>query len=261
MTSGETAYTVEDLYSFLNEKIPPSLSCDWDNDGMMAVRSPLMPLTGVLCSLDITEAVAEEAERNGCNCIVSHHPLIFRKLASLTPDTAPTVLSLLDRGIAALSFHTRLDAVEGGVNDTLLARLGLKASGRFGTDAVPIGRIADLEGGVTFAAFCNSVRNALHSPALHCVYAGSSVRRVAVLGGDGKEDWGSALAAGADTYLTGTMSYNTMLEAKAAGLNVVAAGHFFTENPVTETLAGWISDAFPGLPVRTSERGCEVFTL
>lgn len=256
-----TAYTIGDLFSFLNDKIPPSLSCDWDNDGMMAVRSALTPLTGVLCSLDITEDVIEEAERNRCNCIVSHHPLIFRKLSSLTPDTAPLVLSLMDRGIGAMSFHTRLDAVEGGVNDTLLARLGLKASGRFGADEVPLGRIADLEGEVTFAAFCNTVRNALRSPALHCVYAGSSVRRVAVLGGDGKGDWGSALEAGADTYLTGTMSYNAMLEAKTAGLNVVAAGHFFTENPVTETLAGWIQGAFPGLPVRTSERGCEVFTL
>ena len=58
------------------------------------------------------------------------------------------------------------------------------------------------------------------------------VERVYVVGGDGKDLISRAISLGADTLLTGRASYNTIIDAKDMGLNIVEAGHFFTENPV-----------------------------
>ena len=62
------------------------------------------------------------------------------------------------------------------------------------------------------------------------------VWRVAVLGGSGSDELPAARAAGADTYLTGELAYHHLSEAPERGMNLLAAGHFYTENPVCQTL-------------------------
>ena len=59
------------------------------------------------------------------------------------------------------------------------------------------------------------------------------VSRVAVVGGDGKSFVKDALLSGADTYISGRIGYNVMEEAVEMGINLIEAGHFFTEQPVT----------------------------
>ena len=255
--------TLRMLYEALDAKIPRSLSCAWDNDGVMYAPSYDKEIRHVLCALDVTEDILEEAAMLGADCIVSHHPMIFRPLSALTEDTVTGkhVLAAMEKGISVLSFHTRLDAVTGGVNDTLCDLLGLRVAGFFGTDGEALGRIAETSSPLTFAAFCTQVKNALGAPVLHCAYARKPVSRIAVLGGDGKDDWQAALAAGADTYLTGTMSYNTLLDAREAGLNVAAAGHYYTEVPVAKTMEKWIRELFPALTVTVSDTGCELLTI
>lgn len=255
--------TVNDLYTFLDEKCPRSLSCSWDNDGMMLVPDKHAPVTKVLCALDITQRTISEAEEEGCDCIVSHHPLIFHKLAALHADdgTARLIMRLMEKKIAVLSFHTRLDAAVGGVNDTLCRKLGLAPTGTFGENGETLGRLAEYGTALPLASFCAQIKASLGSPVLHAVSAKKPVQKVAILGGSGSDDWEAALAAGADTYLTGTMSYNTFLEAKEAGLNVVAAGHYYTEYPVAETLAMWITQQFPDVVAGVSECPCEVLSI
>ena len=255
--------TLRALYAALDRRIPRSLSCSWDNDGVMCATSLDAEVRHVFCALDVTEDTVDEAVFAGADCILSHHPLIFRPISAVTEEsvTGKTVLSLLEKKISVLSFHTRFDAVTGGVNDTLCSLLGLRVTGMFGTDGEALGRIAEVSAPTTFAAFCTQIKNALHAPVLHCAYARKPVSRIAVLGGDGKSDWQAALAAGADTYLTGTMSYNTLLDAKAAGLNVAAAGHYYTEVPAVETLASWVREEFPSLEVTVSDGGCPLMTL
>ena len=171
------------------------------------------------------------------------------------------VIDLLTHGITVMSFHTRLDAAEGGVNDVLCEKIGLTVTGTFGCDGEEIGRMTTADTEMNLQSFCSRVKSALGTPCLHVVSAKRPVCRVAVLGGDGKDDWQAALAAGADTYVTGTMSYNTLLDAKAAGLNVIAAGHYYTEVPVMAVVAEKISAAFDGVEAVVSECPCEILTL
>ena len=75
------------------------------------------------------------------------------------------------------------------------------------------------------------------------------MKKVYVVGGDGKSLISRALALGADTLLTGRVSYNTLIDASDMGLNIVEAGHFFTENPVCQKIKDDVLAILPSAEV------------
>lgn len=221
------------LYDFLEGEIPSSLSEDWDNDGIMCCPDPAREVKKVLIALDITERVADYAIAGGFDVIVSHHPMVFYKLGGIDPtlNTSRKLIKLIKNGISAFSFHTRLDALCGGVNDVLAEILGMKNAKPFGPAGVEIGRIGDIES-KSVEDFCLALREKLGAPFINCAPCGESVSRLAVLGGDGKDFVAAARAAGADTFVSGQFNYNIMVEARETGMTLIEAGHFFTEDPV-----------------------------
>ena len=237
--------TVLELYALLNEKIPPSLSCEWDNDGLMCCPNPEATVSRVLVALDITGAVVNAAIEGGYDVIVSHHPMIFSPLSQIEPSnhTAKKVIDLCRAGISAMSFHTRLDAVEGGVNDALAAAIGLTDVTPFGNAGEEIGRIGSLSTPMSLENFATCVKAAIGAEQLIVSDAGKTVSRVAVLGGSGSDDVFAARAAGADTYLSGELKHNWLTDAPDLGINLVAGGHFHTENPVCAVLCRMIREA------------------
>ena len=113
--------TVQQLADVLGRWAPWDDAEQWDNVGVLAGAAA--PVSGVLCTLDITPAVVHEAVRRGCSAVVSHHPVIFSPLKALVPGTAPYLLAR--HGIAAVCAHTNLDKAPGGVGDALATALGL----------------------------------------------------------------------------------------------------------------------------------------
>ena len=109
---------VAELYEYLNERIPASLSCEWDNDGLMCCPDPDKEVSRVLITLDVTDDAVSAAISGGYDLIVSHHPLVFRPLKSVTPYdiTSARVIELIKSDVSVMSFHTRLDAVDGGAD-------------------------------------------------------------------------------------------------------------------------------------------------
>lgn len=243
---------IHELYKFFNEKIPTSLSCDWDNDGLMCCGDPEREVRRVLVALDITAAVVAEAIAGKYDLVLSHHPLIFRPLRAVEPNdpVAKKVLKLLQAGITAMSFHTRLDAVVGGVNDTLADALGLVDVVPFGNGGETIGRIGTLKEAMPVEEFAKRVKSVTGAPWVQLSDAGIKACRVAVLGGGGSGDVDAARAAGADTYLTGELKHNQLTDAPEWGINLIAAGHFYTEDLICSRLCELALEADPTLEVR-----------
>ena len=255
--------SVKELYDYLDEKIPRALSCEWDNDGLMVCADAFREVKRVLLALDATEAVAEYAVKNGFDAVVTHHPMIFsplRALSALEP-TAAKALFLAKNNVAVMSFHTRLDARAGGVNDVLAGKLGVINTVPFGPEGEALGRVGVLPAPVAFRRFCADVAEALSSPCVTAICAKETVQKVAVLGGGGKDFVKSALASGADVFVTGEVTYNVMLEAKAAGLCLVTVGHYHTERPVLSALYAMITEKFPGIEVEEYPFDTEIFAV
>ena len=236
--------TVEQLIEYIDEKIPKSLSEPWDNDGCDVIPNKNAEVTRALAVLDCTSVAIDIAKKLGCNVIVTHHPLIFKPLASVVDDDSvgKRVIECIKNGIAVISFHTRLDIIEGGVNDTLAGYLGIKNTESF----IPYGRIGDVEK-QTFFEFAEKVAKALklNVNTLPMVKANDTVSRVAVVSGCGKDEISAALNAGADTFVTGEVMHNHMIDCKELGLNLICATHYATERIIVPMLSETVSKFVP----------------
>jgi dinuclear metal center YbgI/SA1388 family protein len=253
--------TVSEIYRHLSAVLPTSLSCDWDNDGLMVCASPDKEVKKILLALDVTPAVAEYAAQIGADLIISHHPLIFSGIRHMDgrDGTSRKVISLLHNHIAVMSFHTRLDAADGGVNDILASLFSLSDIEKFGVDGDTAARIGTLPKSMAFEDFCRLAKDTLGAPCVCGAKGGETVSRLAVLGGSGKDYIREAQKMGADAYLTGEVNYNYLLEAAENGLSVVTAGHYHTEAPALVFFERTLTEAFGPLEFVRFPDGCEFF--
>lgn len=243
--------TVKDLYEIFEARIPSSLREDWDNDGLMCCPDSLAEVERVFVALDVTEEIVDYAITRGFDLIVSHHPLIFKPIPSVNEDIniGRKLIKLISNGISVFSFHTRADKVDGGVNDLLADRLGFFDTVPFGDGEM--GRIGELDEEMPLEDFAFKVKEALGSDSVAFSDGYNAVKRVALLGGDGKSYIKDAINAGADTYVTGSIGYNMMEEAAELGINLVTAGHYYTECAVTEFFTDIITRADPDIYVES----------
>ena len=102
-------------------------------------------------------------------------------------------------------------------------------------------------------AFLDQVKARLQAQGLRYVDGGKPVQTVAVGGGACADELPAVLRAGCDTFVTADVRYNEFYDAKAAGVNLIDAGHFATENPVVAVLAAKLRAAFPQIPVECAE--------
>ncbi len=118
---------ISEIVQSLHELAPLSLQEAYDNSGLL-IGDPDKLVERVLVSLDVTEAVLDEAISKRCGLIVSHHPLIFRGLKHITPASPVerAVLKAIQNDIAIASAHTNLDNVMHGVNGRIADKIGLE---------------------------------------------------------------------------------------------------------------------------------------
>ncbi len=235
---------VIDLYQSLCDIAPLELQMDFDNSGFLLGHGEA-PVRRVLLALDVTDEVIDEALREDAQLIVSHHPLIFHPLRSLT-DQSPEgrrALKLIENRLAVISMHTNLDIAGGGVNDALMTALGIHSEGALDEDGC--GRIGSLALSLPMQEFLPRVKLALDCAGLRYVDAGRPVFRVAVMGGSGADSLDRAAQLGCDTYVTADIKYHQFQRALDLGLNLIDADHFSTENPVISVLAGQLRSLHP----------------
>jgi dinuclear metal center YbgI/SA1388 family protein len=118
---------LKDLCSYLDSAVPLSFQEGYDNSGLQ-VGSPESEISSVLLTLDVTEDVIQEAIGLNCNIVVSHHPLIFHPLRSITGKsfTERIILTAIKNDIAIYSAHTNLDVSGASVSRKMAEKLRLE---------------------------------------------------------------------------------------------------------------------------------------
>lgn len=261
--------TVREIYDYLDGKAPFRYQEGFDNAGFLVGRGD-REVRRVLVSLDITPEAIDEAAALDCQLIVAHHPVIWGQIGQVTDDTTTgqRVLALIEHGVAAICAHTNLDAVEGGVNSALAARLELRDPvplEEAGTDesGIPygIGRVGTLpDGPVSLPEFAQRLKSALDLDGVRALDAGAPVHKVAVGGGACGSMLPLVKAMGCDTFVTADLKHDLYLEARALGVNLLDAGHYSTETVVCPVLVDWLRAGFPDLEIAISRTQSEVFT-
>ncbi len=242
-----------ELYDFIDMSAPFCTSESWDNAGLL-IGSPERETGRVLVSLDVTPAVAAEAQRTGAGIILSHHPVIFHPLRAISADGL--YASLIRADITVISAHTCLDLAAGGVNDALARRLGLRNVRHF--DMLPdgersLGRIGELERAMEPENFAALVKSALGCGGLSYSRGSRAIRTVAVSGGKLSTEPEKALRLGCDALVSSEIKHSDFLDAHALGLTLVDAGHYYTEAPVVAELTEKLVERFPGVEFVVSQ--------
>lgn len=238
---------IQELCDALTARYPARLAADYDNIGLL-VGDGEKEITAAVVSLDVTPEAIALAEKTGADLIVTHHPVIFGGLKTVTPGSA--VWDLVTRGIAAVAMHTNLDAAEGGVNDILCETIGLCEV----TGLCPVADGFSLRRGVLpasmdAASFAKALKKALGGTVSY-TDGGKPICTVAVCSGAGGDFLGDALAAGADALVTADVKHHLYGEARRAGISLFDCGHFETEDLIVEPLADTVR-ALTGVSVAT----------
>lgn len=240
---------IKDLHKYMNERIPRELSCSWDNDGLMCCPDADREVQRILFCMDVTPDAIEQAIEGGFDLIISHHPLIFRGIKSVSGDFGipSRIIRLIKNDISVMSFHTRFDAVDGGVNDALASIFGLSEVEKVVCDDIELMRVGYLPGEMSVEDFAELIKIKLGCDHLNYAVNSGKVHRLAVVGGGGGSYIHNAASAGADTYLSGEIGYHNLTDCKDAGINLVEAGHYFTEYPALKNLAKIVLEADPAI--------------
>ncbi len=233
-----------ELYEKIEKVLPESLCCVWDNDGISVLPSPVHESKKVLIALDITENVLKYAKENGFDTVIAHHPLIFKPLTSLKGDDAVSSRALyaIRENIALMSFHTRLDASEYGINMKTAEKLGFATITPFIFEGERIGFTGEYSTPVLFKTMLERVKEVTKCPAPTYASPNEYVKKVVLVSGSFSEGAEGARSVGADTFITGEIKYHALLDSYDTGIGCIAADHYHSEIISKECLHGILKD-------------------
>ncbi len=246
---------VRDIIAVLDEFAPEEIQEKWDNSGLQ-ISSPDQEVHGVLIALDCTVSLVREALSRGCDMLVTHHPLIFGGLRSIRPEdpVGAAVIEAVKGGVAVYSAHTNADKVPDGVSGAMAKRLGLTNLRILHEDApgVGLGVVGDLPLPLPSEEALELVKRAFGLPVLrHSRPVEGPVSTVALCGGSGSSLIEDAIAAGAQMYVCGDISYHHFFAPQ--GIMLADAGHFETEVDIVEIFYGILRKKFPTFALLISQ--------
>ena len=241
---------IQELTEYLESIAPIQLQESYDNSGLI-VGNAAMEITGVLCSLDCTEAVVQEAMELKCNVIVSHHPILFYGLKKINGNhyVEKVLIKAIKNDIALYAIHTNLDNVlTHGVNEKIAQRIGLKNLEILKSKENQVGIGAGILGAfkkpVSSYDFFDNLKVRMQCQTIrHSAIVKPTIQRIAICGGAGSFLIQEAIAKGAELFLTADLKYHEFFEANGQ-IILADIGHFESEQFTIELLYGLISQKF-----------------
>ncbi len=249
-----------DVIAELEQLSPLSFAEKWDNSGLMC-GSRDMQVDSILLSVDATDEVVEEALLSGADLLLTHHPLIFPHVSHITDEDiiGRRLLKLIGGGVACYAMHTNFDVM--GMADEAADRLGLldrevlQVTYEDTIAKEGIGRVGRLPGELRLKDCVDLVKEAFLLDSVRMFGDGEKkIRRLAISPGSGHDMIEYALAAGADLLVTGDIGHHDGIDAVAAGMAVIDAGHYGIEKIFVDYMKGFFRKKLPKLNVSAASQ-------
>jgi len=246
---------VRELTDAIEEFAPLSIQEEWDNSGL-CIGSGNDEVHSALLGFDCTPALVEEAVDCGSDMIITHHPLIFNGIKKLDPadPTSLAVMKAVSAGISVYAAHTTADKVIAGVSGAMARRLGLCNIGILEKDGEDsgLGAIGNFPQPISAREALSLVKAEFGLKVIRSSRPlGGVIGKVAVCGGSGSSLIPAAIAAGAQLYICGDVSYHHFFTPE--GFMIMDIGHFESEVEIVSILFSLIRKKFPNFAVRISE--------
>lgn len=228
---------IDNIIEHLEKFAPLELAQSWDNSGWQINLGNKYTKKILLC-LSLTPKIFTQAIENGCDLIVSHHPLIFSPVKNIEYNTVSQKLLVdcIRNNIQVYCAHTNLDSTEGGVNDVLCEKLGLTPIETIQNFV----KIAQLPEKMSLDSFILKLKISLNAPKIKIINPNNiqEISRIALCAGSGG-DFINAVD-NVDLFITGDIKYHTALEVQ--NMIVIDAGHFETEKIILQTLKNLLQE-------------------
>lgn len=243
---------IKEVAQTLERFAPLPLQDSYDNAGLQ-IGLTEAEASGVLLCLDVTEDVIAEAQQQGCNMIVSHHPLLFHGVKCVSNRTyvERCLRMAVKSDITVYSAHTNLDNAREGVNFALADKLGLTEVDFLQPhgDGAGSGIIGKLPEPVSATDFLKQVATTLHTECLmHNRPINRPINRVALCGGAGDFLLDEAIAAKADAFITGEMHYHRYFGHEEE-IQIAVTGHYQSEIHTLRIFRQILQEQFPTLRI------------
>ncbi|MEG1137461.1 MAG: Nif3-like dinuclear metal center hexameric protein [Lachnospiraceae bacterium] len=246
-----------DIMKTIESRYPVHMACEWDNVGLLAGRVD-KEVKQIYIALDATDQVIEDAIYCKADMLITHHPLIFSSLRSVTNESfiGRRLLRLLQHDISYYAMHTNYDIL--GMADLAGGRMELSnqevleiSEQDHGTEG--IGRVGNLKHPITLQACCDFVKEQFSLQQVK-VFGDlqQPVFKIAIAPGSGKSMVSSALDKSADVLITGDIDHHTGLDALAQGLAVIDAGHYGLEHIFIEDVRLFCTNQWDDIKIHTA---------
>ena len=247
---------VRDIAAAIESFAPLALQESYDNAGLIVGRMD-DDVHKALLAVDVTEEVIAEAVAEGCDMIITHHPIIFHamKRFNSASQTERCVEEAIRRGIVLYAAHTNLDSTPDGMSWRVAQMLGLENIAVMqptNTEGAGFGVVGELAETMPSADFMHRVMERFDVKALrHSDVVKTEIRKVAICTGSGGSLIDDARKSGADIYLTADLRYNDFMRHENA-IILADMGHFESEYCAIQILFDILSKKIPIFAVRKS---------
>lgn len=232
--------TVKDIYNYIDKIAPFKDQEDYDNSGINIGWGD-DEVKAALIALDATSDVVRDAEQMGAQLIVTHHPVIFDAIKQISFKSVAGRLAF--DGINVISAHTSFDSAK--MNDLLCDKLNLIPTEPLRVEnGVPMGYICECAN-MSPERLVTRIQAALGTTCVRYNNMGGEINRTAVCSGSGGSFLKDVIAKNVDCLITGDVKHSVFVEAYNAGVMVIDAGHYHTEEIFCEYMRSILSEKFP----------------
>lgn len=247
----------KDVIDIIEKHYPVSYALEWDNVGLLAGCAG-QKVRKVYVAVDLTDECIEEAAAAHADMIVTHHPLIFSPLHTVTDSdfTGKRIIRLIENHICCYAMHTNYDVLR--MADLAADRMGLKNCGVldlcYPDEGKGIGKTGELPQAMTLEDCCKLVKERFNLE--HVKVFGdmqSVVRKAAILPGSGKSDIDTAVKKNADVFITGDIGHHEGIDAVAKGISVIDAGHYGIEHIFIEDMKKFFETNIPQIETEAAK--------